>query len=58
MKRKIIKILLIVVTCILCVSIVFVFAINEFVKFSSKSQIVTDYSDVDSIDCILVLGGL
>ncbi len=56
MKRKIIKIILIVIVCILCVSIVFVFGINAYVKLSSKSQIVNDYSDIDSVDCILVLG--
>ena len=56
MSKKIVKIILIIVVSILCVSIVFVFAINTYVKLSSKSQIVYDYSNINSVDCILVLG--
>lgn len=46
------------VAIILIVAIVVVVVINFYVKFSTKKQIIekTDYSKLENIDCIIVLG--
>lgn len=54
MVKKIIKYILIIVAVI----IAFVLGINFYVKLSTKKQIIEskDYSKIENIDCILVLG--
>ena len=57
MKRKLKKILMIFIILIAAVSII-VFSINAYVKVSTKNRIIKDnaYSNLEDIDCIIVLG--
>lgn len=57
MKKKLIKIGLILLIIAVAMMII-IFAINSFVKSSTKNQILEEgeWSNLDDIDCILVLG--
>ena len=50
--KKVIKYIIIVLIMIGLI----VLWINLYVKFSTKSQIINDYSDLKDVDCIVVLG--
>lgn len=52
MKRKILKIGIILLIILAKLG----FGINAFVVFSTKNMIVTDYSQLEDVDCILMLG--
>ena len=58
MQNKKIKIIIIVLLVLFLLAIVLVFGINYYVKFSTKKQIIkdNDFSNIDNIDCILILG--
>lgn len=57
MKKKLKKIIIIFLIVIIAVAII-VLGINAYVKVSTKGQIIenNDYSNLQNIDCILVLG--
>ena len=57
MKKKLKKIILIFLIVIITVAII-VLGINAYVKGSTKNQIIrnNDYSNLQDIDCIIVLG--
>lgn len=42
--------------CLIVISVLVVFGIDLYVVFSTKDRIVSEYSDLNDIDCILVLG--
>ena len=42
--------------CLFVISVLVVFGIDLYVVFSTKDRIVSEYSDLNDIDCILVLG--
>ena len=42
--------------CLFVISVLVVFGIDLYVVFSTKDRIVNEYSDLNDIDCILVLG--
>lgn len=42
--------------CLIVISVLVVFGIDLYVVFSTKDRIVNEYSDLNDIDCILVLG--
>lgn len=42
--------------CFIVISVLVVFGIDLYVVFSTKDRIVSEYSDLNDIDCILVLG--
>ena len=52
MNKKIIK-YIIIITLLL---IVILLSINMYVKLSTKNRIINDYTNLDNIDCILILG--
>lgn len=52
MKKKIIKYIIIIMLLI----IVTLLSINIYVKLSTKNRIINDYTNLNSIDCILILG--
>lgn len=50
------KKIIIVIISIILIGIIYVFGINAYVKLSTKSRIITNYDDLNDIDCIIVLG--
>ena len=58
MKNKKIKRIIIVLLVLFLLAIALIFGINYYVKFSTKKQIIkdNDFSNIDNIDCILILG--
>lgn len=52
MKKKIIKYIIIIIL----VSTAIILSINIYVKLSTKKRIINDYTNLDNIDCILILG--
>ena len=50
--KKILKYIMIIMVVIGII----IFAINLYVKISTKKQIISDYSNLKDIDCIIVLG--
>ena len=50
--KKILKYIIIIIVVIGII----IFAINLYVKISTKKQIIKDYSNLKDIDCIIVLG--
>ena len=52
MKKKIIKYIIIIMLLI----IVMLLSINIYVKLSTKNRIIDDYTNLNNIDCILILG--
>lgn len=42
--------------CLIVISVLVVFGIDLYVVFSTKDRIVSEYSNLNDIDCILVLG--
>ena len=52
MKKKIIKYIIIIMLLI----IVTLLSINIYVKLSTKKRIINDYTNLNNIDCILILG--
>lgn len=58
MQIKIFKRAILILLIIVLVGIVFVFSINMYVKSSTKSKIIkdNDFSNIDNIDCIIILG--
>ena len=50
------KKIIIAIVSIILIGIIYVFGINAYVKLSTKSRIISNYDDLNDIDCIIVLG--